>query len=243
MNSKDIEKVCIFRDIKHFETLTKDKVIKNKDKQLNKVGVDIYVIDIKTYEYKSFIDIKPSIKYNYRKQYYFELYTEYPNGNRIKSWALEPGISDRHYIAFTDQYRATLFLKSRLVEVLKEFIKNNPGEIKSCNDKDYNGNSCIKKYCLIGFNRNNKYLELLKPFIYDILPTEKEGQLMSNKELKNFYSDVEKLRAAIKNNDEEGFKKYFDIITNNSSISLLERLQYTILDKEFNSFLKDHVEE
>lgn len=242
MNSKEIEKVCIIRDIKHFEKLTKDKVIKNNDKQLNKVGVDIYIIDTKSYEYKSFIDIKPSLKYQYRKQYYFELYTEYPNGNRINSWALEPGISDRHYIAFTDQYRATLFLKSRLIEVLKEFIKKNPGEIFSSNDQDYNGNKCIKKYCLIGFNRNKKYLDLLKPFIYDIALNEKEGQLMNNTELKNFYNDVEKLKEAIKNSDEEGFKKYFDIISENRSISLLERLQSTILDKEFNSFLKEHIE-
>lgn len=242
MDENEIEKICISRDIKNLKLFTENSIIKNDSVAFNKNGVDIYIIDKGTYEIKSLIDIKPSIEHDYRRQYYFELYTTYPNGKQIPSWGKHTPIHEKQFIAFTDDHRITLFNKNLVYKVLTDLEKNRPNEIKECIDKkgDYRHNKCKKKYCLIGFNRNYDYLLKMKPLIFDIF--EGTGKRMDNDDIKRLDDLRMNLFRAMKRNDEDKFMEYFSEIMEDNKISPLEKFQCTLFDEEVKNFLAKHTE-
>lgn len=242
MNENDIERICIPRDIKNLKMISKSIVIKNNDKEFNKHGVDIYIINPNTYEIKSLIDLKPSIEYDYRRQYYFELEMIYPNGSRVNSWGKHEPIAGNHFIVFTDQHRITFFNKRLVYKVLKEFEEKFPGEIKSKNDTDFNKYKCVKTFCLIGFNKNYEYLLKMKPIIFDISTNEQEGVRMNNSDIKELDNAIRGMYISIKKDDEEKFMKHFSDIMENDKISPLEKFKCTILNDDIKKFLSKHIE-
>ena len=181
----------------------------NFDLHLNKYGgADLYIV---TDDFKLiFIDVKPRFD-NFRRQYYFETATIYPNektnypneiletkekylkktrfpdGNKFDSWSLHPAITDKHFIAFTDNYRVTYFDKKKVNDLIKDIRKKNPDAFKYSPDKDYEGKICDKEFILIGFNQNLEYLKQLQPIVCDfILPDEvTEGIFIPNPLLDN----------------------------------------------------------
>ena len=194
LTSKEIEKITRPRDLKNMKRAVSGIVKNNDDDDLMNInGGDIYIINE---NFKiTYMDLKPTLKYDFRRQYYFELEIIYPNGTTVDSWARHKGFSNRQYVAFTDEHRITMFRQKDIYEVIKELEEKRPTEVLTKDkdqygnpETDFNGNICKKKYCLIGVNRNYDLLKKLNPIIRDI--TDKRVTKTDIEDIKEFDKSI-----------------------------------------------------
>ena len=138
LTSKEIEKITRPRDLKNMKRAVRGIVKNNDDDDLMNInGGDIYIINE---NFKiTYMDLKPTLKYDFRRQYYFELEIIYPNGTKVDSWARHKGFSNRQYVAFTDEHRITKIRQKDIYEVIKELEEKRPTEVLT-KDKDQYGN-------------------------------------------------------------------------------------------------------
>ena len=118
----EIEKNNLKRDIDILNQVSNNKYIflQAEDEELQFEGVDFLGIPkdapIDTNKY-IFIDRKTSNKYDKREFIVFELYSQYGNGAKYKSWSLkEPYINlDRFLVVFIDREQVITISKKEMI--------------------------------------------------------------------------------------------------------------------------------
>ena len=167
----EIEKANLKRDIDILNQVSNNKYIflQAEDEELQFEGVDFLGIPkdapIDTNKY-IFIDRKTSNKYDKREFIVFELYSQYGNGAKYKSWILkEPYINlDRFLVVFIDREQVITIRKKEMINSLKVLEEIRPDLIKVTEEYNSKGKR-VKKY-IVSLPINHAYIKSMKPNIY-----------------------------------------------------------------------------
>ena len=167
----EIEKNNLKRDIDILNQVSNNKYIflQAEDEELQFEGVDFLGIPkdapIDTNKY-IFIDRKTSNKYDKREFIVFELYSQYGNGAKYKSWSLkEPYINlDRFLVVFIDREQVITIRKKEMINSLKVLEEIRPDLIKVTEEYNSKGKR-VKKY-IVSLPINHAYVKSMKPNIY-----------------------------------------------------------------------------
>ena len=167
----EIEKANLKRDIDILNQVSNNKYIflQAEDEELQFEGVDFLGIPkdapIDTNKY-IFIDRKTSNKYDKREFIVFELYSQYGNGAKYKSWSLkEPYINlDRFLVVFIDREQVITISKKEMINSLKVLEEVRPDLIKVTEEYNSKGKR-VKKY-IVSLPINHAYVKSMKPNIY-----------------------------------------------------------------------------
>ena len=167
----EIEKNNLKRDIDILNQVSNNKYIflQAEDEELQFEGVDFLGIPkdapIDTNKY-IFIDRKTSNKYDKREFIVFELYSQYGNGAKYKSWSLkEPYINlDRFLVVFIDREQVITIRKKEMINSLKVLEEIRHDLIKVTEEYNSKGKR-VKKY-IVSLPINHAYIKSMKPNIY-----------------------------------------------------------------------------
>lgn len=167
----EIEKENLKRDIDILNQVSNNKYIflEAEDKELQFEGVDFLGIPkyapIDTSKY-IFIDRKTSNKYDKRDFIVFELYYQYGDGAKYKSWSLkEPSINlDKFLIVFIDREQVITISKKEMINSLNVLEELRPDLIKVT--EEYNSKGKRVKKHIVSLPVNHSYVKSMKPNIY-----------------------------------------------------------------------------
>ena len=166
LKGTEVERRCALRDKLNLEEFTKCKVRLNNygdiDILENKKGKDCQLIN-KNKVYN--LDLKPTLSYDYRSRFIFELEIFYPdNLLTIPGYATNNNITN--YLAYTDNNQVVFFNKKLVIQQMKVVKSRYSRAITEIEDKDYNGKNCIKRITYIGYRDLNEIFKNLEPFGY-----------------------------------------------------------------------------